>query len=730
MSQVRQVAASLHFDVSGPFVDSSVNALTVTANGSVGLDTTHQKYGAGCLHHTGGVNDSVSFPITAGGTADICNALQWTVECWVNFNTLAVPNGQQIIWSTLTGGIPANYIQLFLAASGQLTLQLGGGGAGNPGSVTSAASTIAATGTYYHIACVRDYGRIFMYVNGVQVAAYNGYGSSFTGVIGNSGPTMMVGNSYLGSIQGTQFSGGYIDDFRVITGRAFYTAASITPPAAALADALPTQDVYSGPLNSTPIYDATNVAGFFAVSSYVDFTGLIDPTVFVPANHPVLVFALETYPGTAGVPAVSYGGNACTVGPIAQGSGTQPTRARMYAVLPVTAGMTFSNQHLVVDYTGVATSVFGCSATATLWYGVDSTQLLATIAGSLHEVQQYAGSPPSDFTFGSSISANSSDVLLTFGGGYDNAAPTNYPYVKSTQGYSVVNLFTLNSSSFLSAQQARYLTANATDTITWEQNASSTAYFALLALRLPYLVPVLIITAQPADVGILAGATATFSVTAAQGAPPYTYQWYVNGAMIIGATGSSYTTPIQSAGNNGDQYYVIVTDSAATTIQSRTATLTVGGAAGATVDPFFDSVVFGGTFGLRLFLSEYTYYPMRPSQEGVDLTPAVQYMIINRYKQGPSDTRKRGVDFTLFCEQGEVITNVQMTGIDTVTTPPLVVSNILIDPVSEQTFSYDVSGGVDGTEYKVQFTVTFNTAQNVNEQVIFYIAVASEEQYT
>lgn len=728
MTQLRQVAASLHFDAS-PFVDSSVNALTVTTSGSVVQNTTNQKFGAGCMQHFGGSNDSVSFPVTAGGTADICNALQWTVEGWFNFNSLAVPNGSQILWSTCTGGIPANYIRLYLAGSGQLALQLGGGGGGNPGSVNTGTGAITATGTYYHIACVRDYGRLFIYVNGVQLTAFNGYGSLFTGVIGNSGPSIMVGNDYPGSIQGTQFAGGYIDDFRVITGRAVYTAASFTAPTAALPDTLPTQDVYAGALNSTPIYDATVVAGSPGMVSTIDYTSYIN-TGGITGPNPCLVFLLETYPGTAGVPSVKFGGNTCTVGPIAQGSGTQPTRARMYAVLPVTVGMTFTDSHLVVDYTGVSTTNADCSATATLWYGVDGTTLLTNIAGSPAELQLYSGSSPSDWTASSVLSGNSGDVLLEFGGSYDYTTPTTYPYVKSTQGYSVVNLMQLNGGSFYSAQQARYLTGSVSDTVVWEQNtAAASKYFALLGIRLPYLFPALTISVQPTNQSCATGGTVTFSVTAIQGSPPYSYQWYVNGALITGATASSYTTGPQSNSNTGDQYYVIVTDSAAVSVQSSTVTVTVTGAIGATVDPFWDSVVFGGVFGLALFFSEYTYYPMRPYEDGLDLTPAVPNMIINRYKQGPLETRKRGVDFTLFCETGEVITNVQMTGISPVTTPPLVVNTILIDPNSQQTFAYDVSGGVDGTEYNVQFTVTFNTLQNVTEEVIFYIAVASEEQY-
>src|SRR4029078_1424676 len=48
------------------------------------------------------------------------------------------------------------------------------------------------------------------------------------------------------------------------------------------------------------------------------------------------------------------------------------------------------------------------------------------------------------------------------------------------------------------------------------------------------------ITAQPANVTVNAGATATFTVTAT-GTAPLSYQWSRNGNTITGATSASYT---------------------------------------------------------------------------------------------------------------------------------------------------------------------------------------------
>ena len=84
------------------------------------------------------------------------------------------------------------------------------------------------------------------------------------------------------------------------------------------------------------------------------------------------------------------------------------------------------------------------------------------------------------------------------------------------------------------------------------------------------------ITAQPANTTVIAGQTATFSVTAA-GTAPLTYQWKMNGTAISGATSSSYTTAATTTGNSSEQFSVTVTNSSGN-ITSNPVTLTVNAA--------------------------------------------------------------------------------------------------------------------------------------------------------
>ena len=101
------------------------------------------------------------------------------------------------------------------------------------------------------------------------------------------------------------------------------------------------------------------------------------------------------------------------------------------------------------------------------------------------------------------------------------------------------------------------------------------------------------INVDPADATVVAGQRATFTV-GASGQAPMTYQWYVNGAPITDATGSSYTTPVTSASDDGDEYWVEVTN-AEGWADSGLATLRVSSAPAITTQPNSASVSVGQT---------------------------------------------------------------------------------------------------------------------------------------
>jgi N-acetylneuraminic acid mutarotase len=96
------------------------------------------------------------------------------------------------------------------------------------------------------------------------------------------------------------------------------------------------------------------------------------------------------------------------------------------------------------------------------------------------------------------------------------------------------------------------------------------------------------IATQPAGVTVVAGAAATFSVTAADA----TYQWLRNGTAIDGATQASYTTPATRPADDRAAFAVVVTAHGAT-ITSDVAVLRVNYVTIAT-QPVAATVVEGG----------------------------------------------------------------------------------------------------------------------------------------
>jgi hypothetical protein len=86
-------------------------------------------------------------------------------------------------------------------------------------------------------------------------------------------------------------------------------------------------------------------------------------------------------------------------------------------------------------------------------------------------------------------------------------------------------------------------------------------------------IPPLQVSISPLSASILIGQSVTFTSTVSGGYTPYTYQWYLNGAPVSGATSSTWTfTPTTSG-----IYYIHlkVTDAKGNAAQSDTARITV-----------------------------------------------------------------------------------------------------------------------------------------------------------
>lgn len=114
---------------------------------------------------------------------------------------------------------------------------------------------------------------------------------------------------------------------------------------------------------------------------------------------------------------------------------------------------------------------------------------------------------------------------------------------------------------------------NANGTITLASDASNAPTSVAVSATgvTPATAPT--ISSQPTNQTVVAGQTATFSVTAS-GVGPLTYQWKKSGTAISGATSASYTTAATTSADNGASFTVAVSNSAGS-VTSSAASLTV-----------------------------------------------------------------------------------------------------------------------------------------------------------
>ena len=185
------------------FIDSSQNALAVTAVGNTKISTDQSKFG-GASAYFDGTGDYLSF---TGGMPSGAGT-EFTIECWVRLDDLA---DYRVITRKVGG------IDFYVAPDGSISV----GRSGVVGIAASATGLIAA-GTWYHIAVTRDTSNNYkIYVNGTQVASgTNSFSVTAATTIG------------FPAFSGPHYFKGYIDDFRV-TNALRYTA-NFTPPTAPL----------------------------------------------------------------------------------------------------------------------------------------------------------------------------------------------------------------------------------------------------------------------------------------------------------------------------------------------------------------------------------------------------------------------------------------------------------------------------------------------------------------
>ena len=205
------VASSLYLPFDSDLNDDSSNASTGTASGGAAISSTQSKFGGSSLYLDGS-NDYVTYDNLALGTDD------FTIEMF--------------IYSTNSTGYREIVNNYHSSANGGWLLRLNNGGAGKLQfswrksnswhSVTASGNPISQN-TWHHIAAVRSGNTLTLYVDGVSIAS--GSISGFSGI----NTAIQLGTYSSGS---GQWYRGYIDDLRIITGTALYTANFTVPTSA------------------------------------------------------------------------------------------------------------------------------------------------------------------------------------------------------------------------------------------------------------------------------------------------------------------------------------------------------------------------------------------------------------------------------------------------------------------------------------------------------------------
>jgi Immunoglobulin domain len=150
-------------------------------------------------------------------------------------------------------------------------------------------------------------------------------------------------------------------------------------------------------------------------------------------------------------------------------------------------------------------------------------------------------------------------------------APLSYQWQKNG-----ANIAGANAASYTTAATTSDDNGSTFDVVVSNGAGNVTSHQATLTVTASAMAPA--ITTQPANQTVSAGQTAAFSVVAT-GTSPLTYQWQLNGTAIPGASSSSYTTPVTTAANSGEQFRVTVTN-AVGNVMSNIATLTVNPSTG------------------------------------------------------------------------------------------------------------------------------------------------------
>ena len=311
--------------------------------------------------------------------------------------------------------------------------------------------------------------------------------------------------------------------------------------------------------------DAVSAAGTSALSSII--TSSINATVAVwydQSGNGVHVYSSSS---TAKI---------ITLGSIITMNG-QPT-------ITFSAGSTLTSS-VTVNYSSQTQATINAVAqnvnSASDWSGIISTGEnggwgISYNPFTNHQVAYIGSTPTSTYVYGYYVDAggtqNASSMQLTttpsiITGVADKTARTSSIYInsvlKNSNSTTFGNIQNGTSDKIFIGQRGalvRNFIGNISETFIFPKNLTALEQSALEASQVIFLPPTVTITSNPTG-SICPGATVTYTATTSNITSP-SFQWYLNGAAITGATASTYSTTTLT---NNDKITVIATPSTAST---------------------------------------------------------------------------------------------------------------------------------------------------------------------
>lgn len=268
-------------DASTTVRDSSPTRRTITVYGNAQIDTAQSVFGGASI-----LFDGTGDYLTAPDSDDWSFSTgDFTIDLRVRFNTLPSASAFAMLVSQYQD--ESNYWRIGLynsAGEYKLYVQSNGGSGGN---ISVGRTFGVATGTWYHFAVTKAGVSIKWFLDGAQVSTE--YTTSY-GFSANTG-VLNIG-SWAG---GGEFLDGWIDELRIIKGKAIWTSSFTLPTVAyaildGLIDSVASADTFAtdpGMKTDAEMVEALTTADIVDFLAGIEYEGVIDEDIVLSDSNVV-----------------------------------------------------------------------------------------------------------------------------------------------------------------------------------------------------------------------------------------------------------------------------------------------------------------------------------------------------------------------------------------------------------------------------------------------------------